>query len=69
MKASVEEISAIKRKISVEIPEDEVVKEVDSLYKDLGKRPRSRGFGPERFQGISWRDISKIMSRQRWSRN
>ena len=46
MKASVEEISAIKRKISVEIPEDQVVKEVDSLYKDLGKKAKIKGFRP-----------------------
>ena len=46
MKASVEEISAIKRKISVEIPEDQVVKEVDSLYKDLGQKAKIKGFRP-----------------------
>ncbi len=46
MKASVEEISAIKRKISVEIPEDQVVKEVDSFYKDLGKKAKIKGFRP-----------------------
>lgn len=46
MKASVEEISSVKRKISVEIPEDQVVKEVDSLYKDLGKKAKIKGFRP-----------------------
>ncbi len=46
MKASVEEISPVKRKISVEIPEDQVVKEVDSLYKDLGKKAKIKGFRP-----------------------
>ena len=46
MKASVEEISSIKRKISVEIPEDQVVKEVDSFYKDLGKKAKIKGFRP-----------------------
>ncbi len=46
MKASVEEVSPVKRKISVEIPEDEVVKEVDSFYKDLGKKAKIKGFRP-----------------------
>ncbi|MGO8990932.1 MAG: trigger factor [bacterium] len=46
MKASVEEISSVKRKISVEIPEDEVVKEVESFYKDLGKKAKIKGFRP-----------------------
>jgi trigger factor len=46
MKANVEEISSVKRKISVEIPEDEVVKEVDSFYKDLGKKAKIKGFRP-----------------------
>lgn len=46
MKASVEEISSVKRKISVEIPEDEVVKEVESFYRDLGKKAKIKGFRP-----------------------
>ena len=46
MKASVEEISSIKKKVSVEIPEDEVAKEVDSIYKDLGKKAKIKGFRP-----------------------
>jgi trigger factor len=46
MKANVEEISSVKRRISVEIPEDEVVKEVDSFYKDLGKKAKIKGFRP-----------------------
>jgi trigger factor len=46
MKASVEEISPIKRKISVEIPEDQVAKEVDFFYKDLGKKAKIKGFRP-----------------------
>ncbi len=46
MKASVEEISSIKKKVSVEIPEDQVIKEVDSFYKDLGKKAKIKGFRP-----------------------
>jgi trigger factor len=46
MKASVEEISSIKKKISVEIPEDQIAKEVDSFYRDLGKKAKIKGFRP-----------------------
>jgi trigger factor len=46
MKASVEEISSIKKKVSVEIPEDQVAKEVDSTYKDLGQKAKIKGFRP-----------------------
>ncbi len=46
MKASVEEISSIKKKVSIEIPEDQVIQEVESLYKDLGKKAKIKGFRP-----------------------
>jgi trigger factor len=46
MKASVEEISSIKKKVSVEIPEDQVAKKVDSTYRDLGKKAKIKGFRP-----------------------
>jgi trigger factor len=46
MKANVEEISSIKKKVSVEIPEDQIAKEVDSFYKDLGKKAKIKGFRP-----------------------
>jgi trigger factor len=46
MKASVEEISSIKKKMSIEIPENQVAKEVESFYKDLGKKAKIKGFRP-----------------------
>ena len=46
MKANVEEISSIKKKVSIEIPEDQVNKEVESFYKDLGKKAKIKGFRP-----------------------
>jgi trigger factor len=46
MKTSVEEISSIKKKVLVEIPEDQVNKEVESFYKDLGKKAKIKGFRP-----------------------
>ena len=46
MKTSVEEISSIKKKVLIEIPEDQVNKEVESFYKDLGKKAKIKGFRP-----------------------
>jgi trigger factor len=46
MNVSVEEISSIKKKVSIEIPGDEVTREVDSFYKDLGKKAKIKGFRP-----------------------
>jgi len=46
MRASAEEISPIKKKIAVEIPEDEVGKELESIYKELGRTAKIKGFRP-----------------------
>jgi trigger factor len=46
MKAIVEEISPIKKKVDVEIPGDQVTKEIDSFYRDLGKKAKIKGFRP-----------------------
>ncbi|MGB9628740.1 MAG: trigger factor [Thermodesulfobacteriota bacterium] len=46
MKVSVEDISSIKKKVSIEIPEEEVAKEIDSFYKELGKKAKVKGFRP-----------------------
>ncbi len=46
MKVSVEEISGVKKKILVEVPEEEVKKEVDSFYNDLKKKAKIKGFRP-----------------------
>jgi trigger factor len=46
MKANVEEISSIKKKVSIEIPVDQVTKEVDSFYGELRKKARIKGFRP-----------------------
>ncbi len=46
MNVNIEEVSSIKKKVSIEIPGDEVHKEVESLYKDLGKKANIKGFRP-----------------------
>jgi len=46
MKATVEEISSIKKKVNVEIPEDRVTQEINSFYGDLSKKAKIKGFRP-----------------------
>ncbi len=46
MKVNVEEISAIKKKVHVEVPEDHVAKEIDSFYDELKKKAKFKGFRP-----------------------
>jgi trigger factor len=46
MKMNVEDISLIKKKLSIEIPEDQVTKEVDSFYREVGKKAKIKGFRP-----------------------
>ena len=46
MNVNVENISSIKKKVSVEIPEDQVTREVDSFYGDLRKKASIKGFRP-----------------------
>jgi trigger factor len=42
----VEEISPIKKKISIEIPWEEVKKELDTAYRTVGKKAKIKGFRP-----------------------
>ncbi|HET6488245.1 MAG TPA: trigger factor [Syntrophales bacterium] len=42
----IEEMSPIKKKISFEIPWDEVKKELDNAYRTVGKKARIKGFRP-----------------------
>ncbi|OGP61844.1 MAG: trigger factor [Deltaproteobacteria bacterium RBG_13_47_9] len=46
MKTNVEEISSIKKKVDIEIPGDQVTKEIDSFYEDLRKKAKIKGFRP-----------------------
>jgi trigger factor len=46
MKVHVEEISPIKKKVHVEVPEDHVAKEIDSFYDELKKKANIKGFRP-----------------------
>jgi trigger factor len=46
MKTNVEEISSIKKKVDIEIPGDQVTREIDSFYEDLKKKAKIKGFRP-----------------------
>jgi trigger factor len=46
MRVNVEEITPIKKKMNVEVPEDVVVKEVDSFYRELSQKAKIKGFRP-----------------------
>jgi len=46
MKVNVEDISSIKKKVNVEIAEDQVTKEVDSFYSELRRKAKIKGFRP-----------------------
>ncbi len=46
MKVSVEEINPIKKKMSVEVPEEQVIKEVDSFYREVSQKAKIKGFRP-----------------------
>lgn len=46
MKANVEDISSVKKKVHVVISEEEVTKEVDSFYRELGRKAKIKGFRP-----------------------
>jgi trigger factor len=46
MNFKVEEQSAVKKKLSIEIPQADVVKELDNAYKELKKNAKVKGFRP-----------------------
>jgi trigger factor len=46
MKVTVEDITPLKKKMNVEVPEDLVMKEINSIYQDLGKKAKIKGFRP-----------------------
>jgi trigger factor len=46
LKAEIENLSEVKRKLKVVVPSDEVTQEVERAYRDLGKRAKVKGFRP-----------------------
>ncbi len=46
MNITVEEISSVKKKVQIEIPNEQVTKEVEALYKEVGSKAKIKGFRP-----------------------
>ncbi|MCX5892583.1 MAG: trigger factor, partial [Deltaproteobacteria bacterium] len=46
VKAEVENLSEVKRKLSIEVPATVVTEEVDRAYRELGKQAKVKGFRP-----------------------
>jgi len=46
MKVNLEEISEVKKKVNIEIPEDQVTKEINLFYEELRKKAKIKGFRP-----------------------
>jgi len=46
MDVTVEEISSVKKKLHIEVPRDEVAKELDAAYDNLKKNARIKGYRP-----------------------
>jgi len=46
LKVEVEDLSAVKRKLRIEVPSAEVVQEVNQAYQKLGKQAKVKGFRP-----------------------
>ena len=46
MKVNVEDVSSVKKTLHIEIPEKEVVQELDNAYLQLKKNAKVKGFRP-----------------------
>jgi trigger factor len=46
MNVTIEEISSIKKKLNIEISVEQVAEEVESFYKEVGKKAKIKGFRP-----------------------
>jgi trigger factor len=43
---NIEELSSVKKKLSFDIPWNEVKDELDTVYRDIGKKAKIKGFRP-----------------------
>ena len=46
MKLEIENLSEVRRKLRIEVPSQEVAREVDRAYRELGKKAKVKGFRP-----------------------
>lgn len=62
MKVAVEDLSSVKKRLHIEIPEKEIARELDTAYKNLKKSAKVRGFRPGKtprsvLEGIYRKDV------------
>jgi trigger factor len=62
MHATVEDLSSVKKKICVEIPVDQVARELDKAYGEIGKTAKVKGFRPGKIprnvlEGLYGKDV------------
>ena len=60
MKVNIEDISGVKKKVNVEIPEDQVAQEINAIYEDLKKKAKIKGFRPGRSPARFSKDTTRI---------
>jgi trigger factor len=46
MQVSVEDVNRVKKTLHIEIPEEEVIRELDKAYNSLKKNAKVKGFRP-----------------------
>jgi trigger factor len=46
MQVTVEDLSSVKKILHIEVPEDEVIRELDNAYSHLKKTAKVKGFRP-----------------------
>jgi trigger factor len=46
MQVSVEDVSPVKKILHIEVPQEQVAREIDSAYRQLGKTAKIKGFRP-----------------------
>ena len=57
VKVEVENLSEVKRKLSIEVPASEVTEEVDRAYRELGKQAKVKGFQPRQGAPVGPGDV------------
>ena len=61
MQLNVEEKSSVKKVLHIEIPKEDVAKELDAAYNELKKTATVKGSERVRFPGKYWRPVFQRM--------
>ena len=58
MKASIEQVTPVKKRLTVEVEAEEVNRKIEEAYKDLKKRAKVDGFRPGKCLATSCKGIT-----------